>query len=545
MSDQNRLLLAAALMAVVLFVSWQFMGKQGTGTQEAGEQVYVGSELNAEQQVPDTGTNVETNGMTGVDTNATTSSQIDTTDSHSGTMHASTESTGFSGRTITVIIMDEGKPVVTASISTSSGSIEEWYLEEYQAMPGTDHGGRVNLGEQRFMELGWGYETGSQDTVIVEEGPENVVLQSESGGRTVSYTFYPGFYGFGMEMLGFDGVTVLNGGVLPVSETGVSEGSYFEAQWNAEKLRSRDSEDIEISDQAGNVEWIAARSKYFAVIMMPRSYERAYGFIYATGGTDSPSVGLQDRNILVYAGPLDYGELRELGSDTHLMVDFGWPVIRDIGRLLFWFCTSVLSFAGNWGVKIIILSVALKLAMLPLTTRSFRSMAKLKQVQPRMKELQEKHRKDPKALQAAMQKLYREEGVNPLGGCLPLLLQMPVFFALYRVLANSVQLRGAEFVLWMRDLSTPEILIPFGSPVLGLEGIGLLAVLMGVTMFVQQKMTTADQSQKGMTYIMPIFMTYLFMRFPAGLTLYWFVNNLLTIGHQQMINRKLQEENRS
>jgi YidC/Oxa1 family membrane protein insertase len=139
-----------------------------------------------------------------------------------------------------------------------------------------------------------------------------------------------------------------------------------------------------------------------------------------------------------------------------------------------------------------------------------------------------------------MQKLYKEEGVNPLGGCFPLLLQMPFFFAMYRVLANMVELRGAGFTLWIDDLSRPEILVPFGGSVLGLEGIGLLALLMGVSMFIQQKISISDPSQKTMVYMMPIFMTWLFMRFPAGLTLYWFVNNLLTIGQQELIRKRLE-----
>jgi len=275
---------------------------------------------------------------------------------------------------------------------------------------------------------------------------------------------------------------------------------------------------------------------------MPQSYERAYGYLYMTPEDQSPAIGIQDNSIYVYAGPLDYGRLRTLGRDTSRLVDFGWPIIRDIGRLLFWFCTAVLSFVDNWGIKIILLAIVLKLVLLPLTTKSFKSMAKLKQVQPKMKELQAKFKNDPKALQSAMQKLYREEGVNPLGGCLPMLMQMPVFFALYRVLANSVQLRGAPFMLWITDLSKPEILIPFQTPILGLHGAGILALLMGIAMFLQQKMTMTDQNQKGMLYMMPIFMTFLFMRFPAGLTLYWFSNNLLTIGQQQLIKNKLEAE---
>jgi YidC/Oxa1 family membrane protein insertase len=529
MSDQKRLLLAAVLMAIVLFVSWQFMGKQNERT---AVQSYQGTVVNAQQQVP-----VITESDTlQSDTTSMTVMQDDSLDGVQEEIAVPEE------RIIHVVIRDEGRDIVSARISTLSGSIESWRLMMYENLTVEGVGSRIDLGGTTWTDQGWGFETSAPDTVFVEDGQRTVLLTEASGGRSLNYTFTPGFYGFQIQREGYDQVLILNSGIIPITESKVTPSSYFRAQWNSEKVRSRNTDDIEMNDQVGNVQWIAARTKFFGIILLPRSYERAYGYVYATGGNTSPSIGIQDNNVLVYAGPLDYSTLRELGSNTHLMVDFGWPIIRDIGRLLFWFCTAVLSFVGNWGLKIIILSVVLKVMLMPLTTKSFRSMAKLKQVQPKMKELQEKYRNDPKALQSAMQKLYREEGVNPLGGCLPMLMQMPVFFALYRVLANSVQLRGADFMLWIKDLSSPEILIPFQNPMLGLDGIGLLAVLMGVSMFLQQKMTTVDQSQKSMTYILPVFMTYLFMRFPAGLTLYWFMNNILTIGHQQMINKKLEAE---
>ncbi len=433
--------------------------------------------------------------------------------------------------------------MVTAEISSITGSIVDWRLDQYEDKPGADTGTMVDFNGVQWFNGEQGYTCDSPDTVIVEgDESKTVSFDNIDEGRQVVYTFTPGFYGFEIARAGSDQVLTLNEGVLPVSETNATMRNYFKAQWNAEKVKSRNSSDIQNVDQVGNVRWISARSKYFGIILMPESFERAYGFVYAGSEDTSPSIGLQDDVVMVYAGPLDYGILRSLGSDTQRMVDFGWPVIRDIGRLLFWFCNSVLGFLGNWGVRIIVLSIVLKLVLLPISTKSFRSMAKLKQVQPKMKELQDKYKNDPKALQAAMQKLYREEGVNPLGGCLPLLMQMPVFFAMYRVLANSVQLRGAPFILWVKDLSNPEIFISFQNPILGLNGIGLLAVMMGVSMFLQQRMSTVDQSQKGMMYILPIFMTFLFMRFPAGLTLYWFMNNILTIIQQVMINKSLETE---
>ncbi|NOQ21228.1 MAG: membrane protein insertase YidC [Candidatus Aegiribacteria sp.] len=523
MSDQKRLLMAAVLMAAVLFISWQFMGKSQTSDSSRSTQQAI--EYVQREQPPvfeDSTSAVKEN------TEITSDKYVDT------------EEILSDERIIKVIIYDGDDIIVEADVSTAGGTVTGWKLPLYEDMPGAGTGESIDFNGNSWIRNGTIFETSSEDTILVNETPRTLVLIDPSGESEIRYTFTPGRYGFLYETEGFEEITILNAGILPASEMNSNLSKYFKAQWNAEKVKSKDSNSINEDVRVGNVEWIAARSQYFAVIMMPQSYDRAYGYLFASEEDESPSIGLQDNRIFIYAGPLDYGRLRSLGRDTSRLVDFGWPIIRDIGRLLFWFCTSVLSFVSNWGIKIILLSIMLKLVLMPLTTKSFKSMAMLKQVQPKMKELQEKYKNDPKALQSAMQKMYREEGVNPLGGCLPLIMQMPVFFALYRVLANSVQLRGAPFILWIKDLSKPEILIPFQSSLLGLHGIGILALLMGITMFLQQKMTMTDQNQKGMMYMMPIFMTFLFMRFPAGLTMYWFTNSLLTIWQQQLIKKKLE-----
>ncbi len=525
MSDQKRLLLAAVLMAAVLFISWQFMGKSGTS--ESSQEAPQAYEYVQQEQLPV------------LDDSATVGKQSNEIASDK-THNIDIEQILPEERVIKVIVYDGDDVIVEADISTDGGTVIGWKLPQYEDMPGAGTGENINFAGNSWILNNSYFETVSEDTILVNEIPQMLVLIDPSGSGEIKYTFTPGQYGFLYETEGFSDITVLNAGILPVSEMNSNLSRYFKAQWNAEKIKSRGSNSITEDAQVGNVEWIAARSQYFAVILMPQSYERAYGYLYASEEDESPSIGLQDNSIYVYAGPLDYGRLRSLGRDTSRLVDFGWPIIRDIGRLLFWFCTSVLSFVSNWGIKIILLAIVLKLVLMPLTTKSFKSMAMLKQVQPKMKELQAKYKNDPKALQSAMQKMYREEGVNPLGGCLPLIMQMPVFFALYRVLANSVQLRGAPFILWIQDLSKPEILIPFQSPILGLHGVGILALLMGIAMFLQQKMTMTDQNQKGMMYMMPIFMTFLFMRFPAGLTMYWFSNSLLTIWQQQLIKKKLE-----
>ena len=525
MSDQKKLLFVAGLMAVVLFVSWQLLGGAGNGDDDAADGAGASS---SESIVEETVAGGE--GETGAPV------PRDTLEAGSDTVQVIIEP---AVREITVIIRGNGEDIVEAELSTNGGGISGWKLLKYEDMPGAGQGGSVDFCGTQWLGRGQVFATDAPDTVVVDATLETVTMLSAEGAR-IEYTFMPDFYGFLVETEGLSEVTAVSAGVLPISEQGAPEGRYFKAEWNAEKIRSKRSGDIENGEPVGNVRWIATRSQYFAIILMPETMERAYGYLYTTGEGQSPAIGLSDTRVRVFAGPLDYGLLRELGGDTHRLVDFGWPFIREIGRLLFWFCNSALSFVGNWGIKIILLALVLKIVLLPLTQKSFRSMQKMKQVQPKMKVIQEKFKSDPKAQQAAMQSLYREEGVNPLGGCLPLILQMPVFFALYRVLANSVQLRGAPFMLWIRDLSRPEILVPFGSPILGLHGLGLLAILMGVAMFFQQKMTMTDQKQKGMLYMMPIFMTFLFMRFPAGLTLYWFINNILTIGQQEMIKRKLE-----
>jgi YidC/Oxa1 family membrane protein insertase len=525
MSDQKRLLIAAALMAAVLFISWQFMGNSTTSDSPQGTQQTIEYVQQEQQQM------VEDSISTGKESNEIVSSKVHSTD---------IEVVLPDERVIKVIVFDGDEIIIEADISTAGGTVTGWKLPQYEDMPGTGSGECINFDGNSWIRNNTLFETSSEDTLLINDTPNTLVFSDPSGECEIRYTFTPGMYGFLYETEGFDEIAVLNAGILPVSEMNSNVSRYFKAQWNAEKVKDKGSNSITEDAQVGNVEWIAARSQYFAIIMMPQSYDRAYGYLFASEEDESPSIGLQDNRIFIYAGPLDYGKLRALGRDTHRLVDFGWPIIRDIGRLLFWFCTSVLAFVSNWGIKIILLAVVLKVVLMPLTTKSFKSMAMLKQVQPKMKELQEKYKNDPKALQSAMQKMYREEGVNPLGGCLPLIMQMPVFFALYRVLANSVQLRGAPFFLWISDLSKPEILIPLQSPVLGLHGIGILALLMGITMFLQQKMTMTDQKQKGMMYMMPIFMTFLFMRFPAGLTMYWFTNSLLTIWQQQLIKKKLE-----
>jgi len=229
-----------------------------------------------------------------------------------------------------------------------------------------------------------------------------------------------------------------------------------------------------------------------------------------------------------YVGPKDQRRLEEIAPNLGLTVDYGflWWLAVPLFNLLDWFH----SFAGNWGVAIILLTVLVKLVLYPLSAASYRSMANMRRVAPQMKRLQERYADDRQKLSQEMMALYKKEKVNPLGGCLPMLLPMPIFIALYWVLFESVELRHAPFFLWIDDLSAMD---PYF----------ILPLLMGGSMYLQQLMSPAmgDPMQQRMMRIMPVMFTVLFLFFPAGLVLYWLVNNLLSIAQQYYIMRQTEE----
>ena len=230
-----------------------------------------------------------------------------------------------------------------------------------------------------------------------------------------------------------------------------------------------------------------------------------------------------------YAGPKDIKTLETISPYLDLTVDYGW--LWWIAKPLFYTLDFIHKIVGNWGVSIILLTVLIKLIFFYPSAMSYRSMAKLRLVQPKMVELKERYGDDRQKMSAEMMKLYKKEKVNPLGGCLPVLLQMPVFLALYWVLMESVDLRHAPFFLWIQDLSVKD---PYF----------ILPLIMGATMFIQQKLhpPVADPMQAKVMQLMPIFFTFLFMVFPAGLVLYWVVNNTLSITQQYIINKQIERE---
>jgi len=539
MSDQSRLFLAAVLMLGVLLVSWFVTGKNSS--QGNDEPTISSQQTQQVAQIP------EQEPENTEDTENTENQDIQNDPVYA---QPSEDAQDYEQHTVTVIVSGDspGETIVVARLSTTGGAVESWLLQGYKDHPDQQINQLVDL-----VEKPWLVSVNQDGTPVLFEytGPDTVYVGEQgttitfvSGTSIKTFVFEQGFYGFRLEKSGLDITSSLGSGTIPVTEEQTTSRGYFTASWYTNKHKKQNTEKIEGLESTGNVSWIASSSKYFTVILMPETMERADGYM-APGEGGSAYIALDDNAITVFAGPKAYSLLSDLGRSTTDMIDFGWPIIRWIGKLIFFFLTTVLSFVTNWGLRIIILAFALKILLSPLTTKSYVSMQKMQKIQPAMQELQKKYAKDPKTQQSELQKLYKEKGVNPLGGCLPMLLQMPVFFAMYRVLANMVELRGAGFMLWMNDLSRPEILFHFQTKVLGLEGIGLMALLLGVIMFLQQKLTgtsgsgSAAQQQKMMMYMMPVFMTFLFMRFASGLTLYWLIFNVLTLVHQELIKKKL------
>jgi YidC/Oxa1 family membrane protein insertase len=228
----------------------------------------------------------------------------------------------------------------------------------------------------------------------------------------------------------------------------------------------------------------------------------------------------------LYIGPKETSRLKAAAPGLELTVDYGWLTV--ISSPLYWLLNKIHSVVGNWGWAIIILTMMIKLVFYPLSAASHKSMANMRKMTPRIKTLKERYADDKQKLNQAMMKLYKEEKINPLGGCLPVLIQIPVFIALYWALLESVELRQAPWILWIKDLSAPD---PYF----------VLPILMGVSMLAQQLLSAVamDPMQKKIMMAMPIVFTFFFLFFPSGLVLYWTVNNLLTIAQQYTINKKM------
>ncbi len=284
--------------------------------------------------------------------------------------------------------------------------------------------------------------------------------------------------------------------------------------------------------------WIAMLQHYFLTAWLPKDkspreyYAKRLGENEYTAGVIVPAGVVEPGStgritVPLYAGPEEQSKLASIAPGLDLTVDYGWLTV--IGAPLFWLLSFYHSWTGNWGVAIILLTMSVKLAFFPLSAAGYRSMAKLRLVTPKLQRLREQHGNDRQRMHQAMMDFYKTEKINPMGGCLPIVVQIPVFISLYWVLLASVELRHAPFAAWIEDLSSPD---PYF----------VLPVLMGISMFVQSKLSppAADPIQAKVMQIMPFAFSVFFFFFPAGLVLYSLVNNVLSIAQQWQITRMIE-----
>jgi YidC/Oxa1 family membrane protein insertase len=392
----------------------------------------------------------------------------------------------------------------------------------------------------------------------LEEGKDSVdvTLVSESGGVKLAktYTFHRGRYDATVrhEVTNLGGAPVtpslylqiLRDGNKPEGESALyytyTGPAVYTEQDKFKKVEfSAIEKDKPELPKAAKDGWIGMIQHYFATAWVPKQgeprefYARTVDKNLYSIGMLQPLASIAPQGSVVttaqlYVGPQDQNALAKLAPGLDLVVDYGW--LTFLAKPIYWLLEFLHGIVGNWGWAIVLLTVIIKAAFYPLSAASYKSMARMKEVTPRMMKLREQYGDDKAKLNAAMMELYKNEKINPLGGCLPILVQIPVFIALYWVLLASVEMRNAPWILWVKDLATPD---PWF----------ILPVVMMATMFIQYKLnpTPPDPVQAKVMMFMPLIFGVMFFFFPAGLVLYWLTNNVLSIAQQWYVTKQIEK----
>ena len=467
-----------------------------------------------------------------------------------------------------------------AKISSKGPSIVSWLLKDYPGPDGSpveliyDPVGNLSLtfpGENDSLTFAdYVFElrsdrdhfvldenTRTQQLVFVLEGKNGLSVSQTFTFKNDEYAFDLDVqaHGLGEEYRGFKYLMNWSGG-LNRTEKNIQEDMNYSKAWTltGDDIESFDvsTDKILVEDKSDwTIKWGAVRTKYFTAAIVPQSREGQGVTIVGRTIPLAPellfkkySIALQmpvvsnqvNDKFFIYLGPLQYTIVSKYGFGLEKMMDFGIFLIRPISRLVLYVLTFLYGIIGNYGLVIIVFSILVKLVLYPLTKKSFQSMKEMQKLQPVMAELKEKYADNPQKMNEEMMALYRNYGVNPLSGCMPMLLQMPVLFALFVVFRSTIELRGAYFFGWITDLSAPDTVyqLPFSLPFYG-DGVNILPLIMGLTMYLQQKATISDPKQKAMIYLMPALFTFMFNNFPSGLTLYYTLFNIFSVIQQKYV----------
>jgi YidC/Oxa1 family membrane protein insertase len=549
--EQMRLLLAIGLSFLVLFVwSMFFVDNQApTDTQQA---VPTGNTI--DQAGTEIAPTPEKSAISQLETDELKTSQVSENPS----------------REITV-----ETPFYTVSLTAKGACFNSYILKNYretvdadsankQLIPRSFKNGEIllSLSGQSLKGLNEAVFSVSEsaDRLVIEDAKQSLTFSwvAEDGTiLTKTYTFDPFSYLIDLKIIMKNASDrVLKDQLIlsvrkPIEEN-KGYGFVGPSALIDDKLEQIKTKKIEDKDEyKGKIKWISVEDRYFLSSIIPSSEVNSRIKLVAddqivenqlVNPVFELSPGTQKEfQFFVFMGPKSMELLDSLGYDLGKALNFGF--FNLIAKPCLWFMNKIHSVVPNYGIAIIILTIFTKVLLWPLGNKSYKSMSEMKKLQPLMTEIREKYKGDKQKMNQELMALYRTYKVNPMGGCLPMVLQIPVFFALYRMLYQAIELRHAPFFLWINDLSAPDRLFNFGFSIPFMEppyGIPVLTIIMGATMLLQQKMSPppGDPTQAKMMMLMPVVFTFIFINFSSGLVLYWLVNNVLSISQQYYVQKK-------
>ena len=470
-------------------------------------------------------------------------------------------------------------PLYKAVFTNAGPTIKSFKLKKYRKTPqsNSDMIDLVHLGEsgEDFLKIDFNHGSNPQThntfyhvdaesiSLIPASAPQDLTFKAvRSDGISVNQTFrfYPDEYQIDLLVsLRNQSENQIQGNLrahvknIPTKDRGRLSfvGLAILSDGKLEELEPNDKEIKEEKRFTGQIGWVAYEDEYFISAIVPDEHPEGSfkgaslpsGVLKGTYMTPPISLRPQEQvssQFTLYLGPRELSLLKELGKQLDLAINFGFFDI--VARPMLSALRFFNKYVKNYGVSIIIITILIKILFWPLTHKSYKSMKEMQKLKPLMDKIREKYKHDKQQMNKEVMALYRTYKVNPMGGCLPMVIQIPVFIALYNLFGKSIELRHAPFMLWINDLSAPDRLfnlsieIPFMSPP---YGIPVLTLLMGATMFITQKMTPmpGDPTQAKVMMFLPLFFTFLFINFPSGLVLYWLVNNILQIGQQYRIKK--------
>jgi YidC/Oxa1 family membrane protein insertase len=478
-------------------------------------------------------------------------------------------------------------PLYRAIFSNLGPSIKSFQLKNYHLTtdPQSPLIELVDLGKsgEDFLKIDFDGESNPNEKLTYHVDEDSILLDPSSSPRDLTFTslrddgvsvnqtfhFYPDKYQVGLsislnnhsekQVVGNLRAYIKN---IPPKKSGYYSFVGVALLLNEKLEEIKPDEMKEEGNRSGRIGWMAFEDQYFMSAIVPDDETKGSfrGELLPSGVLEAayiaPSISLRSREQIssrftLYLGPRDLSLLKQVGKkgdsspNLEKAVHFGWFDI--IAKPLHYALRFFNKYAKNYGLSIILLTILIKIIFWPLTHKSYKSMKEMQKLQPLIAKIREKYKNDKQKMNKEVMALYRTYKVNPVGGCLPMVIQIPVFFALFRILGNSIELRHAPFMLWINDLSAPDRLFSFPPEMVPWPislmtppyGIPVLTLLMGASMFIQQKMTPTpgDPTQAKVMMFLPIMFTFLFINFASGLVLYWFVNNILSIGQQYRIKR--------